>query len=70
VIGAVCKTADMVQILLDQLDLLRLAHDAGRPLTDAEAAKLRDASALLRQQLEKLRQRLASMTIEPPTSVQ
>jgi hypothetical protein len=69
-IGALIKTAEMVEILLNQLDLLLLAYEAGRPLTDAEAQKLKDASALWRQQLEKLRHRLASVTIEPPSRVQ
>jgi hypothetical protein len=69
-IGAVSKTADMVQILLDQIDLLLLAHDAGRLLTDAEVQKLRETSALWRQQLDRLRQRLNSVMIAPPTRVQ
>jgi len=68
-IGALSKTADMVRILLDQLDLL-LSHAAGRRLTDAEAEQLREASAVWRQQLGKLRQRLASVTVEPPSRPQ
>jgi hypothetical protein len=41
-----------------------------RQLTQADVERLREHAALWRQQLERLRQRLASVTIEPPTRVQ
>ena len=69
-IAALSLTADMVGILLKQLDLLLDARDGGRLLTDAEAAQIRDHSAIWRQQLETLRSRLTGLTIQPPTRVQ
>jgi hypothetical protein len=69
-IAALSLTADMVGILLKQLDLLLDARDTGRAVTDAEAAKIREHLAIWRAQLEKLRSRLTGLTIEPPTRVQ
>ena len=60
----------MVGILLKQLDLLLDARDSGRVLTDAEAARIQQRSAIWHQQLEKSRSRLTGLTIEPPTRVQ
>jgi hypothetical protein len=47
-----------------------LAHESGRHLTDAELKQLREHQTIWRSDLERLRQRLASVTIEPPTRVQ
>jgi len=69
-IAALSLTADMVGILLKQLDLLLDARDSGRVLTDAEAAQIREHSTIWHQQLDKLRSRLTGLTIEPPTRVQ
>jgi hypothetical protein len=69
-IAALSKTADMVELLLRQIDLLMLAHESGRHLTDAELKQLREHQTIWRSDLERLRQRLASVTIEPPTRVQ
>jgi hypothetical protein len=69
-IAALSKTADMVELLLRQIDLLMLAHESGRHLTDAELKELREHQTIWRSDLERLRQRLASVTIEPPTRVQ
>lgn len=69
-IAALSLTADMVGILLKQLDLLLDARDSGQTLTDAEAAQIREHSALWHQQLDKLWSRLTAVTIEPPTRVQ
>ena len=69
-IAALSLTADMVGILLKQLDLLLDARDSGRVLTDSEAAQIREHSAIWHQQLEKLRSRLTGLTIQSPTRVQ
>jgi len=68
--AALSLTADMVGILLKQLDLLLDARESGRTLTDAEASQIREHSAIWHQQLDKLRSRLTGLTIEPPTRVQ
>jgi hypothetical protein len=56
--------------LLDALDILRVALEAGRQRTGGDLERLREHSALWRRQLEKLRSRLSGLTTEPPTSVQ
>ena len=69
-IAALSLTADMVGILLKQLDLLLDARDSGRVLTDGEATQIRQNAATWRHQLEKLRSRLTGLTIEPLKRVQ
>ncbi len=69
-IAALSLTADMVGILLKQLDLLLNARDEGRPVSDAEAAKIREHVGIWRAQLDKLRSRLTGLTIDPPTRPQ
>ena len=69
-IGALSRTADMVAGLLDALDILRVALEAGRQPTEGDLERLREHSALWRRQLEKLRSRVSGLTIEPPTRVQ
>ena len=69
-IRALRRTADMVGGLLDAIDVLRVALEAGRQPTEGDLQRLREHSALWRRQLEKLRSRLAGLTIEPPTRVQ
>ncbi len=64
------RTADMVAGLLDALDVLRIALEAGRQPTGGDLERLREHSAVWRRQLEKLRSRLSGLTIEPPTRVQ
>jgi hypothetical protein len=56
--------------MLRQVDLLILAHDRGRRLTDEELHRLRENQLIWRRDLDKFKQRLASATIEPPTRVQ
>jgi hypothetical protein len=60
----------MVGLLLDALDVLLVSYVAGRQPTAGDVERLTEHSPLWRQQLEKLRSRLASLTIEPPTRVQ
>jgi hypothetical protein len=60
----------MVAGLLDALDILRVALEAGRPATGGHLERRREHSALWRRQLEKLRSRLSGLTIEPPSRVQ
>lgn len=69
-IAALSRTADMVAGLLDALDILRVALEAGRQPTGGDLERLREHSALWRRQLEKLRSRLAGLTIEPSKRVQ
>jgi hypothetical protein len=69
-IAALSRTADLVAGLLDALDILRVALEAGRQPTEGGLERLREHSALWRRQLEKLRSRVAGLTIEPPTRVQ
>ena len=69
-IGAVTRTTDMVGALLALVDRLVIGFDDGRQLTLADVERPREHSAPRRQQLERLPQRLASVTIEPPTRVQ
>jgi hypothetical protein len=60
----------MVASLLDALDVMRVALEAGRQPTDGDLQRLREHSALWRRQLEKLRSRLSGLTIQPTTRVQ
>jgi hypothetical protein len=60
-------TADIVGLLLKQLDLLLDARDSGRVLTEAEAVQIRQHSAIWHQKSEKLRSRLTGLTIVAPT---
>ena len=69
-IAAVTRTSEMVGALLDLVERIVVGFDDGRQLTQADVERLREHSTLWRQQLERLRQRLASVTIEPPTRVQ
>jgi hypothetical protein len=70
-IAALNRTADMIELLLRQIDLLILASESGRTLTEAELKQLlHQHQKIWRRDLERLRQRLASVTIEPPTRVQ
>jgi hypothetical protein len=69
-IAAVSHTAEMVSRLLDLVNRIVAGFEAGHQLTDADVQRLREHGALWQQQLERLRQRLASVTIEPPTRVQ
>lgn len=52
------------------VDLLIFAQESHRRLTDAELAQLHDHQTMWRRDLERLRSRLARITIEPPTRVQ
>jgi len=63
-IAALTKTAEMVGLLLDALDTLLVAYVAGQQPTAGDVERLIEHSALWRKQLEKLRSRLASVTIE------
>jgi hypothetical protein len=58
-IGAVSKTAEMVELLLDALDRLRLSLEAGHQPSAGDLQRLREHSALWRQQLDRLRQRIS-----------
>jgi hypothetical protein len=69
-IAAVTRTSEMVGALLDLVDRIVIGFDDGRQLTQADAERLREHSTPWRQQLERIRQRLASVTIEPPPRVQ
>ena len=69
-IAALSRAADMVSGLLDALDVMRIALEAGRQPTDGDLQRLREHSALWRRQLEKLRSRLSGLTIQPPTRLQ
>ena len=69
-IAALSRTAEMVGLLLDALDVLLASSVAGQQPSTGDLERLTEHSALWRQQLEKLRSRLASLTIEPPTRPQ
>ena len=69
-LAALSRTADMVGLLLDALDVLPVSYVAGQQPSAGDVERLTEHSALWRQQLEKLRSRLASLTIEPPTRPQ
>jgi hypothetical protein len=69
-LAAVTRMSEMVGALLDLVDRIVVGFDGGQQLTQADVERLREHSTLSRQQLERLRQRLASVTIEPPTRVQ
>jgi hypothetical protein len=69
-IAAVTRTSEMVGALLDLIDRIAAGFDQGRQLSAADVERLREHSTLWHEQLERLRQRLASVTIEPPTRVQ
>ena len=60
----------MVGLLLDALDVLLVSYVAGQQTSAGDVERLTEHSTLWRHQLEKLRSRLASFTIEPPTRVQ
>ena len=65
-IAALSRTDDMVEVLLRQIDLLSFAQESGRRLTDPELKQLHGHQTIWRGDLERLRNRLASLTIEPP----
>jgi hypothetical protein len=69
-IAALGRTAEMVGLLLDALDVLLVSYVAGQQPSAGDVERPTEHSALWRQQLEKLRSRLASLTIEPPTRAQ
>ena len=69
-IAALSRTAEMVGLLLDAPDVLLVSYIAGQQPSAGDVERLTEHSALWRQQLEKLRSRLASLTIEPPTRPQ
>jgi hypothetical protein len=69
-ITALSRTAEMVGLLLDALDVPLVSYVAWQQPSAGDVERLTEHSALWRQQLEKLRSRLASLTIEPPTRVQ
>ena len=69
-IAALSRTAEMVGLLLDALDVLLVSYVAGQQPSAGDVERLTEHSALWRQQLGKLRSRLASLTIEPPTRPQ
>ena len=69
-IAALSKTAEMVGLLLDALDVLLASYVAGEQPSTGDVQRLREHSELWRQQLERLKQRLASVTIEPPSRPQ
>ena len=54
-IGAVSKTADMVELLLRQIDLLIFAQESDRRLRDADLKQLHDHQTIWRRDLERLR---------------
>jgi hypothetical protein len=60
----------MMGLLLDALDVLLVSYVVGQQPSAGDVERLTEHSALWRQQLEKLRSRLASLTIEPPKGVQ
>jgi hypothetical protein len=66
-IAALRRTAEMVGLLLD---VLLVSYVAGQQPSAGDVERLTEHSALWRQQLEKLRSWLASLTIEPPTRLQ
>ena len=69
-IAALSKTADMVELLLGQIGLLISGYESGRRPTDAELKQLHEHQEIWRRDLGRLRHRLASVMIEPPTRVQ
>jgi hypothetical protein len=69
-IAALSGTAEMVGLLLEALDVLLVSYVADQQPSAGDVERLTEHSALWRQQLEKLRSRLASLTIEPPTRPQ
>ena len=68
-IAALSRTAEMVGLLLDALDVLLVSSVAGQQPSAGDVERLTEHSALWRQQLEKLRSRLASLD-QPPTRPQ
>jgi hypothetical protein len=60
----------MVALLLNQIDRLILVAEAGRLPNETELLQLREHQALWRADLERLRRRLSSATIEPPSRIQ
>ena len=69
-VAALSRTAEMVGLLLDALDMLLVSYVAGQQPSAGDVERLTEHSALWRQQLETLRSRLARLTIEPPTRPQ
>jgi hypothetical protein len=69
-IAVLVHTGDMVELLLDALDRLTSAYNAEEQPTHGDIQRLREHSALWRQQLDRLPQRLNSVMIERPTRPQ
>ena len=60
-----------IAVYRDQLHEIRRDQQLGWiGSSEAEAAQIREHSAIWHQQLEKLRSRLTGLTIEPPTRMQ
>ena len=69
-IAALQQTTDMVAGLLRLTALLLSSLEAGDRMSTAEITRLREHTELWQAQLDRMRQRLASVTIEPPARVQ
>ena len=70
-IAALSRTADMVGLLLDALDVLLVSYVAGQQPSAGDVERLTEHSALWRQQLEKLRtvkSLFSHMQLEPKNS--
>jgi hypothetical protein len=63
-IAALSKAADMVKLLLRQIDLLISGYESGASADRRWTQAASRASAIWRRDLERLRQRLASVMIE------
>jgi hypothetical protein len=69
-VAALTHAPEMVGGLLDVTHRLLTTFEEGIRPPAQKLAELREHQALWQEQLERLRQRLASVTIEPPTRVQ
>jgi hypothetical protein len=69
-IAALSKTAEMLGLLLDATDVLLAAYGAGRQPHAGDIERLREHSVPCRQQLDRLKQHLASINRKPPSRPQ
>jgi len=69
-VAAMQQMATIVDWLLELTEMMIKALESGVQPSHEQIADLREQAALWRQQLDRVRQRLAGVTIEPPSRPQ
>ena len=69
-IAALHQVTGFAEGLLNLTEKLQLALESGVPMSDEDGARLRAGISNWRAQMDTFKQRLASLTIQPPDRVQ